>query len=330
MMVATDTYLRPIAGFDPTREMDGYHYDHALASRAVDFFPKLLKHTKNSRYTKANSPFELEEWQKTIVGLLFGVVDGEGLRRFRVGYVEVPRKNGKTTLSAGISTYSLFCDKEDGAELYCAASTRDQASLLFDVVAGMVKKSEVLASSCEVKNSIKRIVFRDSYLRAVSSDAHSLHGLNSHVVIGDELHAWTKGGFDLYSVLATGCASRAQPIMLSITTAGYDKQSKCYEMHEYSKDVRDGKISDPSFLPIVYGAEPDDDWRDPETWAKANPNLGVSIPISYLEQQSRVAEKNLGFQNDFRRLHLNQWTSQKTRWLSMDAWASCNDSDPVE
>ena len=319
----------PVAGFDPSLLMDGYHYDPALAQRAVDFFPELLRHTKNSRFTKANDAFRLEPWQDSIIRMLFGIVDDNNLRRFRTAYIEIPRKNGKTTLSAGIAAYGLFADQEAGAECYCAAATRDQAGLLFEVLSGMISKSEVLANACKVRKSVKRIIYGDSYLRAVSSDAHSLHGLNSHIVVADEVHAWTGGGHDLWDVLSTGCASRAQPIMIAITTAGHDQTSKCYELHTYAKSVRDGTIDDPSFLPIVFGAEPGDDWKDPEVWAKANPNLGVSIPIEYLKQVCDQAIQNQSFQNSFRRLHLNQWTAQRNRWLNMDAWRACLDSDTV-
>jgi len=328
MVAATATELPTLAGFDPNRLMDGYRFDLEKAKRAVSFFPNVLSHVKNSRFTRANTPFVLQEWQEILLLLLFGVVDDEGLRRFRTAYIEIPRKNGKTTLSAGIALLGLFSDREAGAEVYCAASTRDQAGLLFEITAGMVQKSELLSKESTVKKSVKRIVYRDSYLRAVASDSHALHGLNSHVVVADEVHAWTQGGHELWDVLATGCASRAQPIMLGITTAGFDQQSKCYELHEYAKKVRDGHIDDASFLPVVYGAEPDEDWKDPAIWKKANPNLGVSLPIEYLQQVCDQAGNNPSFQNAFRRLHLNQWTSQRTRWLTMEAWDACEEGQP--
>ncbi len=319
------TQLPTIAGFDPNALMGSkYVYNAELGRRALDFFPDLLRHTKNSRYVKAGDPFVLEEWQAILVGLMFGVVHKEtGLRRFRQAYIEVPRKNGKTTLAAGIALYNLVADGEDGAEVYCAASTRDQAALLFDVAAGMTLKSEPLATNVKVRKSLKRIIYKDSYMRAVASDSHSLHGLNSSCVVVDELHALVGGGWEMFNVLETGCAARAQPLMMSITTAGHDRMSKCYELHEYAKNVRDGRIEDETFLPVVYGIGPDDDWTSEDNWAKANPNLGVSLPIEYLRQQCLKAKAERSFENAFRRLHLNQWTSQHTRWLNMDAWDAC-------
>jgi phage terminase large subunit-like protein len=317
--------LPKIAGFDPNTLMgDKFEFDRDLARKACDFFPQVLRHTKNSRFTRAGDPFELNEWQQVIVLLLFGVVDKKTrLRRFRTAYIEVPRKNGKTTLAAGIALYGLFADGESGAEVYCAAASRDQASLLFDISANMVKKAAMLAKSSTIKASIKRIVYLDSYMRAVASDAHSLHGQNAHLVLADEVHAWANGGHDLWDVLETGTASRGQSLMCGITTAGHDQQTKCYELHCYAKNVRDGKVRDDSFLPVIFGAEPEDDWKDPEIWKLANPNLGVSIPVEYLERQCAQAIQNRSFENAFRRLHLNQWTSQHSRWLSMDAWRAC-------
>jgi len=316
--------LPSIAGFDPNREMDGYEYDEEKAHRASSFFPECLKHVKNSRFTRAADPFVLNAWQKTFIELLFGIVDTKtGLRRFKTAYCEVPRKNGKTTMAAGIALYGLFADNEDGAECYCAAGSRDQSSLLFDIAAGMVRKNQAFSVASTIKESIKRIVYKASYIRAVASDAHTLHGQNAHICVADEVHAWAKGGYDLWEVLETGAASRAQPIMAGITTAGFDKQTKCWDLHEYAASVRDGTINDPSFLPVIYGAEHDEDWRSPEVWAKANPNLGVSIPVEYLQQKSKQAEANPNFQNAFRRLHLNQWTSQRNRWFDMSAWDAC-------
>ena len=301
-----------------------YVYDAAKGKRALDFFPEVLRHVKNSRFTKAGDPFELQEWQQVIVALLFGVVDKEtGLRRFRNCYIEVPRKNGKTTLAAGIALYSLFADGEDGAEVYCAASNRDQASLLYDIAAGMVAKSKVLVTRSKIRKSVKRIIYKDSYMRAIASDAHGLHGQHASCVLLDEFHALAGGGHELYSVLETGTAARAQPLFVSITTAGFDQTTKCYQIHQYAKDVRDGRTKDATFLPVVFGIEATDDWTSEESWYKANPNLGISLPVEYLKQQCLKAQAERSFENAFKRLHLNQWTQQQSRWLSMDAWDAC-------
>lgn len=302
-----------------------YVYDAERGMRALDFFPECLEHVKNSRFVRAGDPFKLEEWQAVIIGLLFGIIDKKTkLRRFRNIYIEVPRKNGKTTLSSGIALYSLFADGEAGAEVYCAASNRDQASLLYDIAAGMVRKSPVLHKEAKIRASMKRILYKDSYMRAIPSDAHGLHGQHASCVILDEFHALAGGGHELHSVLETGTAARAQPIFVMITTAGHDQSTKCYEVHKYARDVRDGRIDDATFFPVVFGIGPKDDWKDPDNWAKANPNLGISLPVEYLRQQCMKAQNERSFENAFKRLHLNQWTQQATRWLSMEAWDACD------
>lgn len=325
LLPMSDLTLEPLAGYNATKGSDGFFYDFEKAQRAADFFPQVLTHVKQSRYTRARQPFVLEPWQDELVRLIFGVVDGDGLRRYRTVYLEVPRKNGKTTLAAGLALYGLVADGEDGAECYCAAADRDQATLLFDVVVGMINQTELLSAEplCKVRQSVKRVIYKNSYLKAISSDAHTKHGFNSHMIVCDELHAWK--GRDLWDVLRTSTGARAQPLTIAITTAGHDKQSVCWEIHEYAEKVRDGKIDDPQFLPVLYTSEHNDDWKDPKVWEKANPNFGVSLAKEYMEAACKEATANPAYQNTFRRLHLNQWTSQATRWIDMDAWRKCGE-----
>lgn len=258
---------------------------------------------------------------------MFGWVDTEGRRRFRTVYIEIPRKNGKSTLAAGIALYGLFADGEDGAECYFAAADKEQAQLAYDIAAGMVQKCEILSTNSKIKDSVKRIIYKNSYLRAISSDAHTKHGFNTHFAVLDELHAWK--GRDLWDVLTTSVGARSQPLIVAITTAGHDRTSICWEQHEYAERVRDGKIDDPTFLPVIYGATLKDDWKDPATWKKANPNLGISLATEYMEAEARKAEANPSYTNTFLQLHLDVWTQQATRWLSSSHWESCP-SDPVE
>jgi len=319
--------FEPLAGYDAARDGNGYFYDAAKGQRAADFFPEMLTHVKQSRFTAAKSPFKLEPWQDEATRLIFGSVDKHGLRRYRTVYIEVPRKNGKTTWAAGLALFGLVADGEDGAECYCAAADRDQASLMYDVVAGMINNNEVLGNACDVRKSTKRVIYQGSYLKAISSDAHTKHGYNSHIIVCDEMHAWK--GRDLWDVLKTSTGARSQPLIFIITTAGHDKQSICYELHEYAEKVRDGKIDDPTFLPMLYGSAESDDWESEKVWKSANPNYGVSLAPEYMAAQAKEAAANPSYQNTFRRLHLNQWTSQKTRWLDMSAWNGAPEQ-PVE
>ena len=294
-------------------------YSKEKADAAIKFI-SALKFTKGEW---AGRPFILQPWQKKFIRKLFGYVNKDGTRRYRTAYLEIPRKNGKSELAAAIALYLLFADGEPGAEIYSAAADREQASLVFNAAATMVRKSKSLSKISRIIDSQKRIVFykKNSFYRAISSEAYSKHGFNTHAVVYDELHVAPNR--DLWDTLQTSMGARRQPLMLVITTAGYDRNSICWEVHEYARQVRDGVIKDPSFLPVIYSADPEDDWTDEKVWAKANPNLGVTIKLDFLRQECQRAKEIPAYQNTFRRLYLNQWTQQDTRWIDMEAWREC-------
>ncbi len=294
-------------------------YSKEKADAAIKFI-SALKFTKGEW---AGRPFILQPWQKKFIRKLFGYVNKDGTRRYRTAYLEIPRKNGKSELAAAIALYLLFADGEPGAEIYSAAADREQASLVFNAAATMVRMSKSLSKISRIINSQKRIVFykKNSFYRAISSEAYNKHGFNTHAVVYDELHVAPNR--DLWDTLRTSMGARRQPLMLAITTAGYDRNSICWEVHEYARQVRDGVIKDPSFLPVIYSADPEDDWTDEKVWAKANPNLGVTIKLDFLRQECQRAKEIPAYQNTFRRLYLNQWTQQDTRWIDMEAWREC-------
>ena len=294
-------------------------YSKEKADAAIKFI-SALKFTKGEW---AGRPFILQPWQKKFIRKLFGYVNKDGTRRYRTAYLEIPRKNGKSELAAAIALYLLFADGEPGAEIYSAAADREQASLVFNAAATMVRNSKSLSKISRIIDSQKRIVFykKNSFYRAISSEAYSKHGFNAHAVVYDELHVAPNR--DLWDTLQTSMGARRQPLMLAITTAGYDRNSICWEVHEYARQVRDGVIKDPSFLPVIYSADPEDDWTDEKVWAKANPNLGVTIKLDFLRQECQRAKEIPAYQNTFRRLYLNQWTQQDTRWIDMEAWREC-------
>jgi phage terminase large subunit-like protein len=312
---------RDIAGYDPARDAGSCRFDPVAAAKAVGFFHECLVHVKGAL---AGQHFELEPWQRDIIACLFGWKRLDGTRRYRQAYIFIPRKNGKSTLAAGIALYTLYCDKEAGAECYCAASDKDQAGLVYSMAASMVRKCPPLAKNSKVRDSVKRIIYGDSFLRAIPANEGGAHGFNVHCLIGDELHAWEgTRGREFRDVLHTGTGARSQPLEVYITTAGFDRLSVCYEVDRYAKQVRDGQITDQAFLPAYYAAEEADDWTDPDVWAKANPNLGVSVSTEYIAAECEKAKQNPRYENTFRRLHLNQWTSQEVRWLPMDKWRKC-------
>lgn len=324
--------LGSLPGYDPfaTAGPDCW-FDSKLADKAIAFFPECLRHIEGAM---AGKPFVLEPWERAYVANLFGWqregTDGRPVRRYRESLLYVPRKNGKTPLAAGIGLYVLFCDGEAGQQNYIAAGEREQAGQLFRQAKGMVEQEPELASRCRVyggnasAGQSRSIVRGDnSFLRVIAADAEGQHGGNTHMAIIDELH--TQPNRDLVDVLTTSMASanRRQPLFIQITTADFDRPSICNEKYDYATKVRDGIIKDPSFLPAVYEASREDDWRSPAVWRKANPNLGVSVSLEYLERECKRAQETPAYENTFRRLHLNQRTEQDVRAIPMDRWDVC-------
>lgn len=303
--------------------MSAFLFDDAAAQLAVDFFAECLVHVKGEL---AGQPFILDAWQQErIVRPLFGWKRRvDGTRRYRTAYIEVPRKNTKSTMGAGLALFLTTADGEPGAEVYSCAADREQARVVFDVAKGMRAASpELRKRSRAYKNAIIYPATASSY-KVISADAETKHGFNLHGCIFDELHA--QPNRKLYDVMTTSMGARRQPLMVFLTTAGFDRHSICWEVHEYALKVRDGIIDDPSFLPVIYAADDDDPWDDVATWAKANPGLGRSVKLDFLAQQAAQARESLAYQNTFRRLHLNQWTAQAERAIDMDRWNACGGS----
>lgn len=279
-------------------------------------FFRLLKHVKGRN---SGAPFELSDWQRyELIEPLFGWKRIDGSRLYRRAFLAVPRKNGKSTLAAGIALYMLFADREQGAEVYSAAADREQAAIVFETARQMVDGSGPLAKIARVYRRSIAVPSSASNYRVLSADAYTKHGLNAHGIVMDELHA--QPNRELFDVLATSLGAREQPLLVSITTAGYEQQSICREEWDYTVQVASGVIEDPSFLGVIYAAPEGADWTDPETWSTANPGIGVSIGLDYLQQECERAKSIPSYQNTFRRLHLNEWTSQDVRWLDLAAW----------
>ena len=303
-----------------------YWFDEKVASKAVRFFEKHLRHSKGEW---AGQPFILQPHQREEVRNIYGwkrTVDG--LRKIRTVYKEVPRKEGKSTEAAGHGLYLTFADGEPGAEVYSAAADTRQASIVFDEAKLMALSSPALAERSNVFR--RRIVNKanNSFYEVLSAEAGTKYGFNAHGIIFDEMHA--QPNRELWDVLRTSTGARRQPLTIIITTAGYDRESICWELHDYAIKVRDGIVKDDSFYPIIYAADEEDDWTDPVIWKKANPNLGITIKMEYLEQECAKAKESPAYQNTFRRLHLNQWTEQEERWIDMAKWDACDGAVDAE
>jgi len=307
-----------IAGYDPNRDSEGYWFDSQEAEKRIRFFEVGLTHTKGHLKGK---PFVLEPWERNIIATLFGWKNEDGRRRYREAFIFVPRKNGKSTIAAGITLCVLYVDGEGAAECYCVAGDLDQTDMVYGTAAAMVRQNKKLDSISKVRDSRKRIIYGDSFFRAIPADDKGAHGFNLHFVCGDELHTWP--GRDLKDTLHTGTGFRQQPLEVYITTAGFELSSIAGETYTYACKVRDGVIKDAAFLPVIYEATKELDWRTEEAWKKANPNYGVSVRKDYLAAECKKAIDNPAYENTFKRLHLNQWTEQKTRWIKMEDWRLC-------
>jgi len=292
-----------------------YWYDENTAEKAVAFFPRCLRFSKGEW---AGRPFHLESWQADdIIRPLFGWKRLDGTRRYRRAIIWVPRKNGKTELAAGVALLALMGDNEAGAEVYSFATNEDQAKLVFDIATAMVGSSPVLSSRLEPYKSAIFCPANMGSIKALTGKAIGKHGLNPSALIGDEVHEWSDSR--LYTFLHQGTAARRQPIEFLISTAG-TRDGYGFELWQECERILSGDYQDDETLVVVHAAAPEDDWTDPATWAKANPNLGISPKIEYMQAECLKAQESPRRENDFKRYHLNIWTEQAVRWLPIDAW----------
>ena len=322
---------RKLKKYKPTAFMaKGSHYDKDAADYAVLFIESLC-HTKG---TWAGKPFELIDWQEQIIRDLFGILKPNGYRQFNTAYIEIPKKQGKSELAAAVALLLTCGDGEERAEVYGCAADRQQASIVFNVAADMVRMRPALAKRVKILDSQKRLIYlpTGSIYQVLSADVGNKHGFNTHGVVFDELH--TQPNRKLFDVMTKGSGdARMQPLYFLITTAGNDTKSICYEIHQKALDIIEGRKIDHTFYPVIYGAAENDDWTDPKVWKKANPSLGITVGIDKVQDACESAKQNPGEENSFRQLRLNQWVKQAIRWMPMDKWDACSfavDPDSLE
>lgn len=319
--------FRLIPGYDPEATAPaGWTFRADVADNCVRFFVDYMTHIEGAR---AGQPFALEPWQQAQIGCAFGWFRPDGTRRYREVFDYEPRKNGKSTKCGGLVNMVAFLDGEPGAQIYSAAADREQAALVYRQAKGMILNHPELSPQVKIYATFKSIEYPNGAVyKALSSDADTKHGFNTHFAIIDELHAHRNK--DLVEVLLTSTGARRQPMVWYITTADFDRESICNEKHDYAGKVRDRVIDDPSFLPCIYEASVDDDWRTESVWRKANPNLGVSISLDYLRRECQRAQEVPSYENTFKRLHLNIRTQNDVRWLQLEKWDLCNDAASEE
>ena len=323
--------MRNLKKYTPTLYMaEGSNYNKASADYAVMFIENLC-HTKG---TWAGKPFELIDWQEQIIRDLFGTLKPNGYRQFNTAYIEIPKKQGKSELAAAVALLLTCGDGEERAEVYGCAADRQQAAIVFDVAADMVRMCPALSKRVKILASQKRLIYTptNSFYQVLSAEAYSKHGFNIHGVVFDELH--TQPNRKLFDVMTKGSGdARMQPLYFLITTAGTDTHSICYETHQKAKDIIEGRKIDPTFYPVIYGADESDDWTDPKVWKKANPSLDITVGIDKVKAACESAKQNPGEENAFRQLRLNQWVKQAVRWMPMEKWDNCAfavDEDELE
>ena len=300
-----------------------YTFDESAANRAIDFFG-FLKHSKGEW---AGTPVTLELWQCFVVGNLFGWLQPDGLRRYRTAYIEIPRKNGKTFLAAGVALYLAFFDNEGGAEVFAAATKRDQAKICWEEARRMVLSSPALKKRITALVGNLHDTRTNSKFMPLGADGDTMDGLNIHAAIVDELHAHKTRA--IVDVLETATAARRQPLILYITTAGTSRTSVCYERHEYAMRVLSGTAADETMFGYIATWDEGDDWKDERSWAKANPNLGVSVKVEDLRRKVERAKQLPTELNAYLRLHGNIWTQQVDRWIPLDLW-DANNTGPID
>lgn len=293
----------------------GLYFDEEAAARVIRFF-NLLKHSKGRQW--AGQTFILSPWQAFILYCVFGWKRADGTRRFRTATVRIGRKNGKSTLSAGVGLYLLLGDQEPGAEVYSAATKRDQAKIVFSEAKNMIRQSKDLSKYVQLYINNIVVPSTGSKFEPLSSDAHSLDGLNVSGAIIDEFHAHKTR--EVWDVINTATGSRTQPLLFVITTAGHDLECACYEQDQYAKQILAGSIQDDSLFAYLADIDEEDDWKDPNCWIKANPNLGVSVTLESLEEHAEKAKKMPSELNAFLTKRLNKWVQQAECWILLDLW----------
>ena len=301
----------------------GLTWDMDAARRAINFFPDVLRLFEGDHTGK---PFLLQPWQQFIVGSLFGWKGEDKFRRFRTAYVEVGKGNGKSPTAGGIGLYTLMADGEAGAEIYAAATTRDQARILFRDAVHMVQASPALTKRIQ-KSGIREVLnlahlSSGSFFRPISSEGRALDGKRPHCVLIDEVHEHPTPA--VIDKMRAGTKGRRQALIVEITNSGVDRTTICYQHHEYSERIVTGQIKDDSWFAYVCGLDEDDDpFEDDACWLKANPNLGISISRKYLEEQIREAKGMPAKGSIVRRLNFCQWVDAANPAIPGDLWRAC-------
>lgn len=295
----------------------GLKFSYSRAMRVFDF----IRYCKHSKGKWAGKTLELEPWQCFVTMVIFGWENSEGKRRFRTAYIEVARKNGKSTWMAAIGNYLFIGDGEAGAEVYNFATKMKQARIIHQESIRMVKKSKILKKYVDIKKDNLNCEKNGSKYEPLGQDGDTEDGLNVHGGIADELHA--QKSHEMWDVIETGMGSRDQPIMLAITTAGFNHDGICMEQRNLASQILEGVIIDDTFFAIIFTLDEGDDWKDETVWIKANPNLDISVYKADMVRLKNQAINSPRKQVNFKTKKLNIWCQSEETWLNMEFYKEC-------
>lgn len=299
-----------------------WEWDAQAAEYLVDFIER-FPHIRGV-WARAHSRILLQPWQKFILTTVFGWKSREfGTRRFRTVYIEVPRKNGKSSLTSAVGLYLLAADDEPGAHVVSAAAAREQARIVFNDAQHMARREKGFLRRFGVEVLAHTIIQLEtaSKFESLSAEDSNLDGLNIHGALIDELHAHRTRG--IWDVLGTATGSRAQPLIWAITTAGLSRASVCYDQHTHVKNILNGAVADESYFGIIYSIDDGDDPFEEASWQKANPNYGVSKYPEAMRTEAAQAQSMPSAQTAFFTKHLNVWVNAGHQWLDIRHWAKC-------
>lgn len=290
-----------------------YHFDINKANRPIEFIEKFCKHSKGQW---AGKPVILDLWQKAIIQTVFGFVDDKGFRKYREVFIVVARKNGKSTLLSAIGLYMLFADGEGGAQVCCVASKKDQAKIVFEEASNMVSQSKLLKKHIRKRKGDLYVDLTFSTFEPLASDSNTLDGLNMHCGILDEVHAWKDR--NIYDVSKQSMGARQQPLLFTITTAGFVRENIYDSLYELSEDILNGTKKDDRFICFIYELDSRKEWLTPKAYQKANPGLGTIKSVDYLKEQIQRAKNDKNYLPTLLTKDFNLRETGVGAWLSFE------------
>jgi len=288
-----------------------FNFDKQKASVAIEFIETFCHHSKGR-----DDLIKLELWQKAMVSAMFGIVNSDGLRVYREVFVVIGRKNGKTLFASAVMAYMAYLDDEYGAEIYCLAPKLDQANIVYDNFYQMIQKEDELDTISKKRRSDIYVSETNTTIKPLAFNAKKSDGFNPHLVVNDELASWRgDGGLKQYEVMASAVGARQQPMILSISTAGYENDSIFDELFTRATRVLEGGSREKELLPFLYMVDDKDKWNDLEELKKSNPNMGVSVFEDFFIKEIAKAEISLSKKIEFLTKYCNLKQTSSTAWL---------------